>query len=290
MHTNETTNYQLSQFIETDKPGWLTDYNEDMRKIDSNMKAISDVANGASGSISSLDDRMTAAEGAITTNANDIDALEARADALEAGQTADDSRLDALEAEQIVQNTAIESNTRLGYNVARPYDAASTYPVGAYAIFQDTLYKCDVPVTTGEAFDPTKWISVKATDDVQVIIYDATSTTSDAFDSLNTTDFTHYYPKVFRMGELVNVRELTLTVSNANGLSAGTWYTIGILKSEVKSITSVAFPVAAGTGNLRNAEYSGIGVINANGTLEVAFGTNVATGAKIALNVTYIRG
>lgn len=290
MHTNETTNYQLSQFVETDKPGWLTDYNEDMRKIDSNMKAISDVANGASGSISSLDDRMTTAEGAITTNANDIDALEARADALEAGQTSDDSRLDALEAEQIVQNTAIESNTRLGYNVARPYDAASTYPYGAYAIFQDTLYKCTTPITTGEAFDPTKWESVKATDDVQVITYDSTSTASDAFDSLNTTDFTHYYPKVFRTGELVNIREVNLQVLNANGLTAHTWYTVGTLKTEVGSITSVTFPITASNGNLKNAEYFGIGLINANRTLQVTFNTNVPTGANLALNVTFIRG
>ena len=164
--TNKTTNYELSQFEGTDKPSWEADYNADMLSIDTNLKAVSDVADGASGSISSLADRVTTAEGNITTNANDIDALEARADALEAGQTSDDSRLDAIEAEQIVQNTAIESNTRLGYNLARPYDSASTYSVGAYVLFQDTLYKCTTAVTTGESFDPTKWLAIKATDEI----------------------------------------------------------------------------------------------------------------------------
>ena len=132
--TNKTVNYELSQFEGTDKPSWEADYNADMLAIDTNLKAVSDVANGASGDISTLDGRLTTAEGNISTNANDIDALEGRADALEAGQTSDDGRLDALEAEQIVQNTAIESNTRLGYNLARPYDSGSTYAVGAYVL------------------------------------------------------------------------------------------------------------------------------------------------------------
>ena len=164
--TNKTTNYELSQFEGTDKPSWEADYNADMLSIDTNLKAVSDVADGASGSISTLADRVTTAEGNITTNANDIDALEARADALEAGETAADGRLDAIEAEQIVQNTAIESNTRLGYNLARPYDSASTYALNSYVLFQDTLYKCTTAVTTGESFDPTKWLAIKATDEI----------------------------------------------------------------------------------------------------------------------------
>ena len=164
--TNKTTNYELSQFVETDKPGWLTDYNGDMRMIDSNMKAISDVANGASGSVSSLEDRMTAAEGAITTNANDIDALEARADVLEAQAQSSAGTIAGIQTEQIAQNAGIEAATQLGYNLARPYDSASTYAVGDYVLFQNTLYKCVTAIATGEAFDPTKWLAIKATDEI----------------------------------------------------------------------------------------------------------------------------
>ena len=40
--TNKTTNYKLSQFVGTDVPSYLGDYNSDMSKID---KAIGDVAN-----------------------------------------------------------------------------------------------------------------------------------------------------------------------------------------------------------------------------------------------------
>ena len=164
--TNKTTNYELSQFVETDKPAWLTDYNGDMRKLDTALKAVSDVADGASGGISSLTDRMTAAEGAITTNANDIDALEARADALEAGAQSTAGTIAAIQTEQTAQNLGIEAATELGYNLARPYDSASTYAVGAYVLFQNTLYKCITAVSTGEVFDPTKWLAIKATDEI----------------------------------------------------------------------------------------------------------------------------
>lgn len=164
--TNKTTNYELSQFIETDRPAWLTDYNGDMRTIDSTMKAISDVASGASGSISELADRMSTAEGNITTNANDIDALEARADSLEAQAQSTAGTIANIQTEQTAQNLGIEAATELGYNLARPYDSASTYAVGAYVLFQNTLYKCITAVPVGEAFDPTKWLAIKATDEI----------------------------------------------------------------------------------------------------------------------------
>ena len=40
--TNKTTNYNLSQYIGTDKPTYLGDYNGDMQKIDARMKTNAD--------------------------------------------------------------------------------------------------------------------------------------------------------------------------------------------------------------------------------------------------------
>ena len=40
--TNKTANYDLSQFVGTDRPTWLGDYNSDMEKIDARMKANAD--------------------------------------------------------------------------------------------------------------------------------------------------------------------------------------------------------------------------------------------------------
>ena len=45
--TNKTTNYKLSQYIGTDKPTYLGDYNSDMLKIDNQLKANADSASNA---------------------------------------------------------------------------------------------------------------------------------------------------------------------------------------------------------------------------------------------------
>lgn len=72
--TNKTTNYKLSQYIGTDKPTYLGDYNSDMLKIDSQLKANADsasnaasaagaaqaVASDASKKVSNLNDSLTA--------------------------------------------------------------------------------------------------------------------------------------------------------------------------------------------------------------------------------------
>lgn len=47
--TNKTSNYNLSQFVGTDKPAWLLDYNQDMSKIDAGIKNASDAADVADG-------------------------------------------------------------------------------------------------------------------------------------------------------------------------------------------------------------------------------------------------
>lgn len=43
--TNKTSNLELSQFIGTDSPKWLTDYNSDMQKIDAGVGTVQSQAN-----------------------------------------------------------------------------------------------------------------------------------------------------------------------------------------------------------------------------------------------------
>ena len=75
--TNKTTTLKLSQFVGTDKPDWLTDYNEDMEKIDTwATTADSDIAdannkatkavNTANGASTSANAATTAANNAVT--------------------------------------------------------------------------------------------------------------------------------------------------------------------------------------------------------------------------------
>ena len=53
--TNKTQNYDLSQFVGTDRPTWLGDYNDDMEKIDAQMKQnADDIAAATAGSLTSV--------------------------------------------------------------------------------------------------------------------------------------------------------------------------------------------------------------------------------------------
>ena len=53
--TNKTANYDLSQFVGTDRPTWLGDYNSDMAKIDAQMKQnADDIASAAAGGLTSV--------------------------------------------------------------------------------------------------------------------------------------------------------------------------------------------------------------------------------------------
>lgn len=65
--TNKTTNYELSQFLGSDKPAWLSDYNTDMSKIDTQMKANADGVTANTGASSA----NTTAIGTLTNLTTD---------------------------------------------------------------------------------------------------------------------------------------------------------------------------------------------------------------------------
>lgn len=78
--TNKTTNYNLSQFIGTDKPAWLTDYNQDMSKIDAGIDAAQDTATAADGkadanttNIGELTYLSTTAKNNLVSAINEVD-------------------------------------------------------------------------------------------------------------------------------------------------------------------------------------------------------------------------
>lgn len=77
--TNKTTNYELSQFLGTDKPAWLSDYNTDMSKIDARMKTNADTATGADGkadanatAIGTLSNLTTEAKTSLVAAVNEV--------------------------------------------------------------------------------------------------------------------------------------------------------------------------------------------------------------------------
>lgn len=78
--TNKTANYNLSQFVGTDKPAWLSDYNQDMSKIDTGIKSAADTATGADGkadanaaSIGTLSNLTTDEKTNVVSAINEVD-------------------------------------------------------------------------------------------------------------------------------------------------------------------------------------------------------------------------
>lgn len=101
--TNKTTNYELSQFLGTDKPAWLGDYNPDMLKIDNGIHNAQVTATGADG-------KATANATAI----GDISALQttAKNNLVEAINEIDTETATAQNIANSAQTTANSANTK----------------------------------------------------------------------------------------------------------------------------------------------------------------------------------
>ena len=202
-HTNSTANYELSQFLGTDKPAWLVDYNSDMLKIDTALKNNADSASTNAEDIQELQDAIGAEglTGRITDIENDVGDIKTEIGSVTLPTTAqsltgaiaelkgvNDDQTTAIgqNANNITQvGGAVEGVSQLAYTIANVYDSSATYAVGDYAIYQNTLYKCTSAINVGETFDPTKWTSVKVMSEVgqggggtvvaQDVTYDNTS-------------------------------------------------------------------------------------------------------------------
>lgn len=96
-HTNETLNYKLPQFVDTDQPTWLGDFNGAMEKIDGAVTAVGANASTALSAANNAVNRVGQVETTIagvqttannaysisTTNENDISTLNGQVAQLE---------------------------------------------------------------------------------------------------------------------------------------------------------------------------------------------------------------
>lgn len=72
--TNKTANYELPEFVGTDKPSWLTDFNGAMTKIDT---ALHDLSKGQASSVSKkyVDEQIATVTRALNNLQGDVDAI-----------------------------------------------------------------------------------------------------------------------------------------------------------------------------------------------------------------------
>lgn len=102
--TNKTVTLELSQFIATDKPSWLTDYNGDMEKIDTFAAGVdADVSSAKSDAASAKSTAQTASN---TAQQAQTAATQAQNTAQQAQTTAETSQSTANTALSVAQGAA----------------------------------------------------------------------------------------------------------------------------------------------------------------------------------------
>lgn len=153
-HTNSTSNYELSQFIGTDKPTFLGDYNGDMQKIDAAIKGAKDTADGASTTANAASALATSASETATQAATDAASASANATtalntangatttannasttatAAETAATAASTKADAAKAEAEAATAAVALKPSYSETFARMFNmtSAALTPVAA---------------------------------------------------------------------------------------------------------------------------------------------------------------
>ena len=196
--TNKTTHFELSQYIGTDKPTYLGDYNSDMLAIDTAIYTASENASTAvstaNSAASAASDAATAASAATTTANNAADKADL---AKTTAETASTNASAALTAAQGAE-TAAAANTIT--NLAPAYDPTLTYAVDDLVTHIDgqgsgKLYKCIVAIDNPEAFNINKWDDVTVSDVLEptdhiVITSDGVKTFTDVFTAIRDYLFT----------------------------------------------------------------------------------------------------
>lgn len=75
--TNKTTYYNLSQYIGSDKPTYLSDYNSDMSKIDAGIHNVQETATTANQTAGSAEAKVTALTPTVEAMQNDMTGVKA---------------------------------------------------------------------------------------------------------------------------------------------------------------------------------------------------------------------
>nr|DAM85528.1 MAG TPA: major outer membrane lipoprotein [Bacteriophage sp.] len=113
--TNKTTYYELSQYIGTDKPTYLGDYNSDMSKIDAGIHGADDKATTASQNAGSAIARVGVVEKTVETQTQSITTLQTNVSGLQesvknAQSTASEASTKADSAQQAANSALLTAN------------------------------------------------------------------------------------------------------------------------------------------------------------------------------------
>lgn len=130
--TNHTANYDLPQWIGTDKPTFLGDLNDAFLKIDTGMKTNQSEISGATSDAGNALAKATSAEQAVNTltplvNTASENASQALSTANNAASTANTANTNANAAISKLNGFNWSASTRLTKPVGTPWDSLEVY-------------------------------------------------------------------------------------------------------------------------------------------------------------------
>ena len=162
-HTNSTENYGLPQWIGTDKPTFLGDFNSAFNTIDGQMKSNADASSSAVTTANAASAAATTAATNATTALNTANS--AASDAASAVTTAGQADTKATQALAAASSAETAASANTIANLAPAYDPTLTYNVGDLVTYIDAqghgrLYKCIIQVASPMAFNINYWDDV----------------------------------------------------------------------------------------------------------------------------------
>lgn len=113
--TNKTTYYKLSQYIGTDKPTYLGDYNSDMSKIDAGIHGVQETATTANQTAGSAETTAQTALKNTQTNATNIKNLQSNVASINASNVTRDANISKAQSAATKANDgAVEAKQSVG--------------------------------------------------------------------------------------------------------------------------------------------------------------------------------
>lgn len=121
--TNKTNYYKLSQYIGTDKPTYLGDYNSDMSKIDAGIHEVQETATTANQTAGSAEAKVTALSPSVEALQNDMTGVKASVQSLTVDNAQNKKDLGTLKEEvssvKTTANGAQSEVTNLNADIER---------------------------------------------------------------------------------------------------------------------------------------------------------------------------
>lgn len=164
-HTNTTANYNLPQFVGTDKPSWLTDVNGAMTSIDTQMKANADANTTTAGDLTTLAGRVTTAEQNITTQGSTLQTVSNVASSASTTATNAKNKADGIESYLTLTqfNTLVTSmsNVSLSWsNIREAVNADGSFGKIYGAFVATPTSTSNSYITFASSFRPTSQITI----------------------------------------------------------------------------------------------------------------------------------